>query len=100
TAGVSQTTLSNNAAGDPLRGTATTKAGASSTTNSWTWTVSSQQWASSAAAIKPFTSAATNFATFTQTPAFYQNFVLPAGSTINITNFVTVATGSLPANPA
>ena len=39
-------------------------------------------------------------ATFAQTPAFCQPFVLSAGSPVAVTNYVSILSGSMPASPA
>ena len=39
-------------------------------------------------------------ATFVQTPAFCKAFSLPGGSPVAVTNYVSIASGSMPASPA
>src|SRR5208283_4041695 len=39
-------------------------------------------------------------ATFAQTPAFCEPFVLSAGSPVAVTNYVSILSGSMPASPA
>ena len=83
---------------------ASTKPGAASVTNTYTAS-NSQQWTIAAVPIKPASGGGgggTNTVTFNQTPNFCQNFVMPAGGTVTITNYVTVTSGvgTMPANPA
>lgn len=79
-----------------LSGGSSTKAGASSVTMGWSWS-SSNQYAIGAVAIKP--AAAESTTTFTQTPVQCSALSMPAGGTINITTYVNVTSGTMPANP-
>ena len=98
TAGSGQTARWNASPGT-VQGCGSTKPGASSVTNSWT-TSSRQYYAASAVSIKAAIAPNTTTATFAQTPAFCQNFVMPSGGTVKITNWIAVTSGTMPANPA
>lgn len=63
------------------------------------WSTGSGAWAIGAVPIHPAHGTQTAV-TFTQSPAFALPFALQSGATIRITNFVTVTSGSLPANPS
>jgi uncharacterized repeat protein (TIGR01451 family) len=78
---------------DGIRGAGSTKAGATSTTLSWTLDVS-DWWAVVAAPIKPAPSVVPS-TTFTQTLAMASDFAMPAGGPITVTTYIS---GSLGAN--
>ena len=102
TAGTNQTTLWNGrteTGDDGVRSTASTKPGAASVTNSWTFTADA--WAAVAVTLQPAPAGGgSNAVTFTQAPAFCAGFSLPSNSVVRVTNHVTVTSGSLPASPA
>lgn len=79
-----------------LSGGSSTEAGANSVTMSWSWS-SSNQYAIGAVAIKP--ASVNSSTTFTQTPVQCSALSLPAGGTINVTTYVNVTSGTMPANP-
>jgi uncharacterized repeat protein (TIGR01451 family) len=81
-----------------IRAIGCTKPGATSVTNSWTGS-SRQYYAATAVSINPSIGAGTLSATFGQSPAFCQDFTLPAGGTVKITNWITVTSGTMPTNP-
>lgn len=78
---------------------ATTKAGASSVTNSFT-AGNSQEWAILAVPIRPATQPAMPTATFAQTLPMADAFVIPAGGEIRVVTHVNVTSGTMPANPS
>jgi uncharacterized repeat protein (TIGR01451 family) len=80
---------------DGVRAGASTKAGAASVTT--TWTIGSDAWSLCAVPIKPASSSSS--ITFTQTPSFATSFSLPTGGTTNVTTYVNVISGTLPATP-
>jgi uncharacterized repeat protein (TIGR01451 family) len=82
----------------------TNSSGATSITDTW-GTSGNPTISIGAVPINPATIAGgggggTNTITFTQTPVFYQNFVMASNNVIAITNFVSVISGSMPANPS
>jgi uncharacterized repeat protein (TIGR01451 family) len=101
--GAAQNALWNTNSAGETAGAASTKAGVASASFSWTWT-GGQEWAVAGVSVKPattsVTAAGTNSLTFAQTPAFCQNFDLPAGGIVAITNYIGITSGAMPANPA
>ncbi|MBX3010174.1 MAG: DUF11 domain-containing protein [Caldilineaceae bacterium] len=73
-----------------------TKAGATSTTMAWSWS-SSNQYVIGAVPIKPAPAEAST--SFTLTPALCSALALPVGGAINVTTYVNVTSGTMPANP-
>ncbi len=67
-----------------------------------TYTASSSRvWTLGAVSIKPAAGSWGRFtSTFTQTPGFCSAFDMPAGGALSVRNYVSVPSGSLPANPA
>ncbi|MBI3882634.1 MAG: tandem-95 repeat protein, partial [Verrucomicrobia bacterium] len=77
-----------------------TRAGAASLTNAWSGTAAAD-WVLAAISIKPVAgTGGTNATVFTQAPAFCKNFAMPATGNVTITNYVTILSGAMPANPA
>lgn len=67
------------------------------------WSGTNDPWAALGVAIKPAPSAgggAGGTVTFTQTPDFQKDFILPLGGTVSVVTHVNVTSGTLPANPA
>jgi uncharacterized repeat protein (TIGR01451 family) len=83
---------------EDTRGAASTKAGAASVTMAWTSGDTSQAWAIVAVPIRPAPAGVTN-TSFTQSPVMASNFVMPGGGSINVTTYVNVTSGSMPASP-
>lgn len=81
---------------DGVRAAAATKAGAASTTV--TWTVGSDAWSVCAVPIKPASVPTTT--TFTQTPAFASTFTMPVGAAPAVTAYYNVTSGVMPGSPA
>ena len=79
-------------------GCGSTEPGAALVTNSWTGT-SRQYFAATAVSIKAASTSITA-ATFTQTPTFCTPFIMPSGGSLSVTNYVSLSSGSLAANPA
>ncbi|MCX6924139.1 MAG: hypothetical protein NT154_13150, partial [Verrucomicrobia bacterium] len=100
TAQSGQTTRWNTSPGT-IQGCASTKAGTTSVASSWKSPKNKTQYvfAASAVSIKPASTAPIP-ATFTQNPAFCQDFVMPAGGTVTITNWFAITSGTMPTNPA
>ena len=86
-----------NSGGEIDGGGTSTKPGAASVSMTWTG-ASSQDWAIGAVPIKP-APAITN-TIFTQSPALCSSLTIKAGTTITITNYVSIISGSMPANPS
>ncbi len=83
-----------------VSGSGSTKAGAApSTSMSWTFNTGVETWALGAVSVKPAIYG-NPLATFTQSPAFELPFGLASGTTLLITNYVNVLSGTMPANPA
>ena len=82
-----------------VQGCGSTKPGTSLATNTWT-TTASDYYAATEVSINPAIAPSITSATFTQTPAFCQNFVMPAGGIIIITNWIAIISGTMPTNPA
>ncbi|MGA2788607.1 MAG: SdrD B-like domain-containing protein, partial [Verrucomicrobiota bacterium] len=82
-----------------IRAVGSTKPGTNTVTTSWT-NSSRQYYAATAVSISPAIAANIAAATFTQTPAFCQNFVMPSGGAVIITNWIAVTSGTMPASPA
>ncbi|MBL9113959.1 MAG: DNRLRE domain-containing protein [Verrucomicrobiaceae bacterium] len=81
---------------DGIRAGGSTKLGSAST--AMTWNVTADAWTLIAVPIKPVSiSSAT---TFSQTPSFASPFSLPSGGPINVTSYVNVISGTLPASPS
>jgi hypothetical protein len=92
-----QTVLYNiNSGGEVDGGGASTQPGGSTVTMSWTG-ASSQDWAIGGVSIKPAPALST--VTFTQVPALCSPLTIKAGNTITVTNYVSVVSGVMPANP-
>ncbi len=98
-AGSGQTILENIKPAIYLNGSVSSKAGASSTTMSWSWTGPKQQPAGVAVPIRPATGGG-NTATFTQTPTFATGFTLPSGTTPSASIYYAVASGTMPSSPS
>lgn len=81
-----------------LAGAASTEAGAASVTHSYS-SNESQEWAVGGVSIKPAPATGSATVTFTQTPSFFQDFSLPAGGPLSVINYVSIVSGSMPANP-
>ncbi|WP_040549672.1 carboxypeptidase regulatory-like domain-containing protein [Pedosphaera parvula] len=84
-----------------ISGGSSTQPGAASTTMAWTV---NDKWAIGVVPIKPASissggGSGTNNTLFTQSPAMCKSFILPAGQTIAVTNYVQVTSGSLSATP-
>ena len=79
-----------------IRGAASTKAGATSVTMSWS-APTADDWAIGAVSVAPAAGNAT--ATFTQTPAMASSLSLPVGGVIGVTACINVVSGVMPANP-
>ena len=97
TQGAGQTLLWQDTAQANVTGGGSTEPGAASVTMSWT--AGNNVWAIGAVPIKP-ASAMIKQAVFTQAPAFALPFVLASNATIQITNYVNVVGGTMPASPA
>ncbi len=83
--------------GGEMYGGGGTETGAASTTMSWSSSDDETDWAIGAVSIKP-ASAITN-TTFTQSPALCSPLTIKAGQPIAITNYVSITSGTMPANP-
>ena len=81
-----------------IRGVGSTKAGAASVQVSWSG-AASKRYAATAVSIRA-ASTSTPAATFTQTTNFCTPFIMPQAGALLVTNYVSLASGSLPANPA
>ena len=83
-------------------GANSTKPGAALVTNRWGWTSgATEQYGMVAVSIKPSSSGtAVTTSTFTQTPVFTNTFSMPAGGALGVAIPVSVASGSMPANPS
>ncbi len=79
-----------------VHGAGSTKVGSANTTMSWTWS-GGQQYAMGAVSLKP--APFTTTATFTQSPALCSPLTVKAGQTISATAYLTILSGSMPANP-
>lgn len=62
------------------------------------WSGSSAEWVAGGVALRP-AAAGTPTTTFTQTPVQCSALSLPASGTINVTTYVNVTSGAMPANP-
>ena len=94
--GSGQTQLWNETTVEEIKGGGgSTEPGATSVTMSWTPTAS-QEWAIGAVSIKP--TVANPTITFTETPTLCSDLTISAGN-ITITNYVSIVTGIMPANP-
>lgn len=91
-----QTQRWNMTSGQEIEGAGSTKAGAVSTTMSWT-NSGSLDWAMGAVAIKP--AASINNITFTQAPVLCSPLTIKA-QTIQMLLHLNINSGSMPANPA
>ena len=96
TVGSGQTQRWNIDSGGEIFGGGSTKPGVASTTMSWTGS-GSQDWAIGGVSIKP--AAAITNTTFTQNPALCSPLTIKAGKTITVTNYVSILSGTMPANP-
>ncbi len=98
TANASQTVKYNiNTGGELKAGGASTKPGAASVAMTWTGS-GSTDWAIGAVPIKP--APALSLISFTQSPVLCSPLTIKASNTITITNYVSIISGSMPANPA
>lgn len=79
-----------------VSGAGSTKTGSVSTTMSWTWS-GGQQYAMGAVSLKP--APITTTATFTQSPVLCSPLTVKAGQTISASAYLTILSGSMPANP-
>jgi hypothetical protein len=87
--------------GGTANGGGSTKVGAASVTMTWTSTSGANPWSMGAISLKPAPLAGIgNSTTFTQVPAFASSFLLPAGTVVQITNYIAVVSGSMPTNPS
>ena len=77
-------------------GSGQSKAGAASV--ALTWSGSSASWAAGGVSIIPV--ALTNRTTFTQSPALCSDLTVKAGLPVTVRTYLTVASGSMPTNPA
>lgn len=94
-----QAELWNFSSSDFVSSAASTKPGAAGDVTSSFTLNRTEDWAAGAISLRP-APVAGGTATFTQTPAFAEAFGMPAGGILGVTNYVRVAGGSLPANPA
>lgn len=84
---------------DYLSSAASTKPGtAGDVTSSFTLNTTTD-WAAGAISLRPASNPGGS-AIFTQTPAFAEGFSMPAGGILEVTSYVEVPVGSLPANPS
>ncbi|MEI7437298.1 MAG: SdrD B-like domain-containing protein, partial [bacterium] len=77
--------------------------GGATTNTTFTWTLSATgEWAAGALGLKAAVSGggADSSVTFTQAPAFALSFTMPSGGVVRVTNYIEVASGTMPANPA
>lgn len=81
-----------------INGAAGIKNGASSVPLQWISTVNND-WAIAAVSIKPADVTGSTSTTFTQSPALCSPLTIKAGQPISVTNFVSIVTGTMPANP-
>ena len=88
-----------NAGPGTIKGCGSTKPGAASVSSTWSKKGTPVQYAAAAVSIKPVQNAAVP-ATFTQTPAFCQDFVMPSGGTVLVTNYIAITSGLMPSSPA
>ncbi len=93
--GAGQTELWDIRSSGQSQGSASIKSGAATVSTSWTMD-GSDTWAMGAVSIKPAPIITT--ATFTQSPALCSSLTIKAGA-ISVTNFVTIGSGTMPANP-
>jgi len=77
-------------------GLSSTKAGASSTTMSWTLGAS-HEWALLAVPIKP--AVVNSTVSFTENPALCSNLTIPAITNLKVTVYPNIVTGSMPSSP-
>ncbi len=99
TPGAGQTTRWDSTQGS--RSAGSTKTGVSpSVTMSWTISGGGTKTAAVGVAVKPATSAVgVTTATFGQSPTFALDFTMLSGSTVRITNYVSIVSGAMPASP-
>jgi hypothetical protein len=64
----------------------------------WSSTLS-DEWVAGGVTLRPAPASGASSTTFTQSPPFALSFTMPSNSLIQITNFVTVVTGAMPASP-
>ena len=81
-----------------LNGSVSSKAGAASTTMSWSWSGVKQQPAGVAVSIKPASGGGTSV-NFTQALAFTTAFTMPSGAVPTANVYYTLASGSMPVSP-
>ena len=79
-----------------VTGAGSVKTGSSSTNMSWSWS-GGQQYAMGAVSLRP--APFTTTAVFTQTPALCNPLTIKAEQTVNVGVYLTVLSGSMPANP-
>lgn len=99
TPGTNQTELWEQSDADDVLGAASTKAGAASVTMAWSTNNNTYPWSQIAVPIKATSSSTSSSTTFTQTPVQCSALSMPAGGTVNITTYVNVTSGTMPATP-
>lgn len=99
TVGAGQSTIFNSAVGVGLAAAASTEPGAATVTTNYDDNLN-QDYAVGVVSIKPATAAGTTTATFTQTLSMASDLVMPVGGVVNVVNYITVISGSMPANPS
>lgn len=96
-AGTGQTQRWNINSGSEITGGGSTKPGAATTTT--TWTVSGNvDWAIGAVAIKP--ASAVSSTSFTQSPALCSALNIKGNTTITVTAYANIVSGTMPSNPS
>ena len=95
TVGSGQTQRWNTNTGSEIWGGGSTKSGAGTTTMSWTPS-GSVDWAIGGVSIQP---AEVTNVTFTESAALCSALAIKSGQTITVTNYISVSSGTMPANP-